>query len=268
LQRDTSPYNCDYEPAPTPTGLGVVITPEDSETGTSPVTLTFEEVTESGYTSLATSDSGPTPPSGFELGEPPTYYDITTTAITAEDSQIEVCIDYSDITFTDPPEALRLYHYDDTVGGWVDCTVSVDTTGQLIYGLVTSLSPFAIFTDVEAPTVNSISADPEVLWPANHKMVDVTVTVEAEDNSEQKPMCMIVKVTSNESANDQGDGNTDPDWEFTDDPLVVLLRAERDGGGTGRVYTIDVACMDAAGNVAYTTVDVTVPHDQGAGKKK
>ena len=45
--------------------------------------------------------------------------------------------------------------------------------------------------------------------------------------------------------------------------LVVLLRAERSGSGSGRVYTIQVSCTDALGNVAMGTVDVIVPHDQG-----
>jgi hypothetical protein len=45
--------------------------------------------------------------------------------------------------------------------------------------------------------------------------------------------------------------------------LTVKLRAERDGKGDGRVYTIHVSCTDSAGNVSTGTVDVTVPHDQG-----
>jgi hypothetical protein len=163
---------------------------------------------------------------------------------------------------------LSLYHFDDAVGDWVDCTVSVDTTTNTICGSVTSLSPFAVLMDVQAPTINSISASPNVLWPANHKMVEVVVTVEAEDNSGQALMCVIVGVESNEPINGPGDGNTEPDWEFTGDDLIVLLRAERDGGGTGRVYTVYVTCADASGNLADAIVDVTVPHDQGKGNKK
>lgn len=99
-------------------------------------------------------------------------------------------------------------------------------------------------------------------------MVKVTVEVDAEDNCDQAPFCYIVAVTSNEPINGPGDGNTEPDWElFTDEPLVVLLRAERAGGGNGRVYTIHVECMDASGNIGTDTVDVIVPHDQGKGKK-
>jgi len=122
--------------------------------------------------------------------------------------------------------------------------------------------------DTSPPTIQSVSADPDRLWPPNHKMVEVTVTVEAEDICDPAPVCWIVGVLCSEPVNDPGDGNTEPDWDFTDDPLVVMLRAESAGIGTGRVYTICVECMDVSERIAIATVDVTVPHDQGAGKKK
>jgi len=50
-------------------------------------------------------------------------------------------------------------------------------------------------------------------------------------------------------------------------PLVVMLRAEQAGTGTGRVYTIYVECADVSGNIAGAIVDVSVPHDKGKGKK-
>jgi len=121
--------------------------------------------------------------------------------------------------------------------------------------------------DTTPPTISNISASPNVLWPPNHKMVEVIVEVEAEDTCDPEPDCWILGVTSNEPINGPGDGSTEPDWEYTDDPWVVLLRAERAGGGSGRIYTIIVECMDASGNTATATVDVTVPHDQGKGKK-
>ena len=93
------------------------------------------------------------------------------------------------------------------------------------------------------------------------------MTVDCEDICDPAPFCWIVDVTCNEPVNGPGDGNTEPDWEYTDDPLVVLLRAERAGVLTGRVYTIHVECTDASENTTTATVDVTVPHDQGKGKK-
>lgn len=125
-----------------------------------------------------------------------------------------------------------------------------------------------VVEDTIPPVVNSISADPDVLWPPNHKMVEVTVSVDAEDICDPEPFAYILGVSCNEPIDGPGDGNTEPDWEYTDDPLVVLLRAERAGGGDGRIYTIDVVCEDASGNITTGTVDVNVPHDQGNGKGK
>jgi len=122
--------------------------------------------------------------------------------------------------------------------------------------------------DTTAPTVTSISANPDVLRPPNHKMVEVIVEVVAEDNVDPEPFCYVVDVIANEPVNGPGDGNTESDWAYTDDPLVVLLRAERAGGGNGRIYTIHVMSEDASGNITIANVDVSVPHDKGKGKKK
>jgi hypothetical protein len=45
----------------------------------------------------------------------------------------------------------------------------------------------------------------------------------------------------------------------------VQLRAERDGNGNGRVYTIHFRVTDAAGNVGTKTAKVSVPKSQGNG---
>lgn len=44
--------------------------------------------------------------------------------------------------------------------------------------------------------------------------------------------------------------------------LARTLRAERAGGGGGRIYTISNTAEDASGNSGTETVDVTVPHNQ------
>ena len=124
----------------TPAGSNVAVQPADTATGTSPVTVTFSSVTQIGVTSLTTSSTGPTPPAGFSLGTPPTYYQLTTTAVFTP--PITVCINY--ITFNGPP---RLLHFENGVP--VDVTTSVDTVNQIICGQVTSLSPFTL---VEAGT--------------------------------------------------------------------------------------------------------------------
>jgi len=117
--------------------------------------------------------------------------------------------------------------------------------------------------DTRPPEIHSATATPPSLWPPNHKMTSVPVTVDVTDICNAAPTCSIISVASNEPANAQGDGNTDPDWRITG-ALTVELRAERAGPGSGRIYTITVRCTDASGNAAAPRqVLVTVPHDQG-----
>jgi hypothetical protein len=116
--------------------------------------------------------------------------------------------------------------------------------------------------DTKPPVISAILANPNVLWPPNHKMVPVTVAVSASDLCAPAPTCKIIAVSSNEPVNSTGDGNTTPDWEITGN-LTVNLRAERSGTGSGRVYTVHVGCSDVAGNTSTQAVTVTVPHDQG-----
>jgi len=114
--------------------------------------------------------------------------------------------------------------------------------------------------DTTPPVIEELSADPTEIWPPNHKMVDIAVSVTATDICDDEVTSWIDDVTSNEDVNGVGDGNTEPDWEITG-PLEVKLRVERAGGGVGRVYTLVVKASDSSGNVATETVEVRVPHD-------
>ena len=109
------------------------------------------------------------------------------------------------------------------------------------------------------PTLSGITTSTTMLWPANHKMVDVVVGYTAADQ------CGVVvtglSVTSNEPINGAGDGNTAPDWEVVDANLV-RLRAERAGGGAGRIYTVTITATDAAGQATQSSVAITVPHSR------
>jgi len=61
--------------------------------------------------------------------------------------------------------------------------------------------------------------------------------------------------------NGGNDGNTSADWIVVD-AHHVQLRAERAGGGSGRVYTINITSTDSAGNSSSSTVFVTVPNNR------
>ncbi len=115
--------------------------------------------------------------------------------------------------------------------------------------------------DTTPPDISSVVASPNVLWPPNHKMVPVIIDVITTDVCDDSPSCEISSVTSNETINGLGDGNTEPDWMVTG-PLALELRAERSGPGSGRVYTVEVTCSDASDNEASASVEVLVPHDR------
>jgi len=135
----------------TPTGSNVSVSPKDPTTGTSPVTVTFSSVTQAGQTSVTTGSSGSASPAGFELGNPPTIYDVTTTATFAGTATI--CINYSGIAFSGSPQ---LYHY--VNGVWAQITTTVDTVNHVVCGTTSSFSPFALFQPDQAPAFTSAYA--------------------------------------------------------------------------------------------------------------
>jgi hypothetical protein len=116
--------------------------------------------------------------------------------------------------------------------------------------------------DTTAPVIERLVASPSSIWPPNHRMVAVHLAVQVAEAVDAAHVTRIVSVSSNEPADGTGDGNTAPDWVVTGD-LSVNLRAERSGGGSGRVYTITVESRDASGNASTRTVGVLVAQDQG-----
>ena len=112
--------------------------------------------------------------------------------------------------------------------------------------------------DTTPPVITVITASPAALWPPNHKMVDVTLTVSAVDAVDAAPTVRIVSVSSNQPENGTGDGDTGPDWKITG-PLTVQLRAETAGTiKSERIYTITIETQDSAGNIGNATVTVRV----------
>jgi hypothetical protein len=93
-------------------------------------------------------------------------------------------------------------------------------------------------------------------------LVPVAIASSVSDECDPNPRCAISSVSSNEPVNGLGDGDTSPDWVVTG-ASTLLLRAERSGTGTGRVYAVGSTCTDAAGNGVIGYAFVTVPHDQG-----
>jgi HYR domain-containing protein len=141
-------------------------------------------------------------------------------------------------------------------------TTTVTFTATDAAGNSSTATTTVTIVDTTPPTIHSVSANPSTLWPPNHKLRPVLVSVDVSDICDAHLDCLIISVSSNESINGLGDGNTAPDWVITGN-LTVDLRAERSGTGDGRVYTITVRCTDDSGNSSTRAVQVTVAHDQG-----
>ena len=102
------------------------------------------------------------------------------------------------------------------------------------------------------------------LWPPNHEYQTVSLSdcIQAAtdrcDNSTELESS-IVGVASDEPASR---GKRGDDIVIAPDGASVQLRAERDGSGDGRVYTMLVAVQDDEGNTTRVTCRVQVPHDR------
>lgn len=122
--------------------------------------------------------------------------------------------------------------------------------------------------DTTTPTLDP-AANMTVLWPANHKMVDIVIEANASDNI-GLPITLSASISSNEPINGTGDGDHSPDWtepviDQENGIITFQLRAERSGKGDGRVYTITITATDSSNNSASSNLAITVPHDK---KKK
>jgi hypothetical protein len=182
---------------PTDPGPDVVVEPADPNTGETPVTMTFDNVTDGGTSSVTTSGTGTPPPSGFKLGNPPSYFEIETTAVFT--GQIEICIDYSDLSFGNENN-LKLWHQKN--GTWEDitCVAGVDgcpdpnpdTVNNIICGFVDSLSQFAIFEffDTDGDGIENC-ADPDPVDIPDAALKTVIESTLGITNPTQADMCNL-----------------------------------------------------------------------------
>jgi hypothetical protein len=127
----------------TATGSNVAVQPVDETTGTTPVTVTFDNVTAPGLTSLVTSSTTcPQAPGSFTFGDG-TCYNVSSTATFSGD--FTLCIAYNPNTLTVSELSLRMLHWDTTLtpAAWVDITTSLDVFTHVICGKTDHFSPFA-----------------------------------------------------------------------------------------------------------------------------
>jgi alpha-tubulin suppressor-like RCC1 family protein len=226
----------------TPPGEDVSVQPIDPGTGASPVTVTFSEVTEGGETTVTSSPTGPPPPGGFRVGQPPVFYDLSTTATFS--GAVEVCFSYAGQSFGNESN-LKLFHFE---GGWVDVTTSLDTVNDVICGTVTVLSPFAVFEEGgEAPVITAVTGPTGPLALGSSATVSVSFTDA-----------------------DAGDSHT-ADFSWDDGSAGTTAAAS---GGTAQaahtfaaagVYSVTVTVTDSAGETASDVFEFVVIYDPSGG---
>jgi len=207
---------------------------------------------------------------GDTLNNPPVALCKSFTASADMDCCIEVSVTDIDNGSNDPDGDVESVCITAVDGMPVDCeqTVSVCEVGDHDVtltitdscGETSSCDATVTVIDVTPPTF-TIALNRDVLWPPNHKMVEILVTVTAEDNCDDDPWIQLVGVTSNEPDDGIGDGHTTEDIVIVDD-MTILLRSERMGGGDGRVYTLTYEVTDFSGNATMGATEVRVPHDQ------
>lgn len=103
------------------------------------------------------------------------------------------------------------------------------------------------------------------LWPPNHKQHTIGAgdCLDVVDRCDEDVEVVFTWATSDEPDDDGGDGSTTGDIAVA--PAAVTLRAERMGGGDGRVYRLGWVAVDDEGNSVDGVCTVAVPHDQGNG---
>ena len=118
------------------------------------------------------------------------------------------------------------------------------------------------FAQNQPPDCAHASVTPAELWPPNHKLVPLVVSVT--DPDDDPVVAHIVEVSTDEPVDEVGDGATCPDATVSSVD-GAFLRSERSGGGDGRVYHVRFTADDGNGGACEGEATVCVPHDRGGG---
>ncbi len=128
--------------------------------------------------------------------------------------------------------------------------------------LATNIGVYARTIDAAPPEL-TVSLEPNVLWPPNHKMHTIHARVAAADMCGGSPTVQLKSIVV-----DDGNGAThvplDVRARIGSGDLTFDLRAERPGKGSGRRYLVTYSATDASGNTSEATATVLVPHAQPA----
>ena len=129
---------------------------------------------------------------------------------------------------------------------------AIDNAGNM----ETPPQEMSINIDKTPPSIPSLIADPSILWPPNHKMMDVLIGGSVADGG-SGIASTIITVTDEYGIYNM----TVPGFGS-----AIPLESWREGTDRdGRLYTITVVTADTAGNQSTGTTTVLVPHDACSG---
>ena len=236
----------------TPAGTNVLVRPLDAATNAGPIRLALASVTQPGHTVLTIGVLGPPPPPGFGQGNPPRYYDLSTTAVFT--GIVEVCVTYAGTAFGGIP---TLWHFENAA--WTNITVRHDAAHQEICGDTLSLSPFAIYAPLNQPPSLSLPAS-LVVQATSAAGASVTYTATGNDAEDGPiaPACVpasgdvfplgatTVTCTITDSAGSQAGGSFVVTVRDTTPPVLALPQKVMAiaTSGAGAVVTYSATAAD------------------------
>lgn len=133
-------------------------------------------------------------------------------------------------------------------------------------GFDTTMCAATVYIDDVRPPTIIVKEEPLRIWPPNHKYraIEPGMLLESAHDACGDEIdlseAQVVEVRSDEPDDHIGDGRTVDDI-LVMCPNTVKLRAERMGGGNGRVYTIVYRIAGENGVATDAEAQVFVPHD-------
>lgn len=129
-------------------------------------------------------------------------------------------------------------------------------------GNSSSASQLVTVVDGDPPTIVApAAASPSSLWPANGKLVPVTVSGIVTDNGSGIGSATYRVVDSYREVQPAGAVTVGADGRYA---FTLMLPARRSGNDKdGRRFAVTVDITDRAGNTSATSAVVVVPHDMG-----
>ncbi|HZG77055.1 MAG TPA: DUF4962 domain-containing protein [Paenibacillus sp.] len=167
------------------------------------------------------------------------------------------------LTATDASSGVSRTEYRLDNGDWTAAVgpivVAADGVHQLEYrsvdaaGNTEASKSVELRIDATAPTLN-VQLDRTSIFPPNKKMVDIRATLASNDATSGVATVTLTSIESNEPE----EGSIEAAIGTSTDTFRV--KADRNGNGIGRVYTVTYTVTDVAGNMSSAVATVTVPH--------